>query len=43
MDGDTPHAPRTIDYPGQTGDMAEQPHDEMRSYTGRGLLAARRR
>ena len=30
--------PQTIPYPGETGDMADQPHDEMRSYVGRGLL-----
>jgi NAD(P)-dependent dehydrogenase (short-subunit alcohol dehydrogenase family) len=32
----------TIDYPGATGDMAEQPHDEMRSWQGRGLMQGRR-
>lgn len=26
-----------IPYPGHTADMAEQPHDEMRGYVGRGL------
>ena len=32
----------TIDYPGATGDMAEQPHDEMRSWQGRDLMHGRR-
>ncbi|NLU85049.1 SDR family oxidoreductase [Rhodococcus sp. HNM0569] len=36
------HTPHRIPYPGETRDMAEQPHDEMRSYEGRGLLAGRR-
>jgi len=31
-----------IPYPGHTADMAEQPHDEMRGYVGRGLLKGRR-
>jgi NAD(P)-dependent dehydrogenase (short-subunit alcohol dehydrogenase family) len=31
-----------IPYPGHTADMAEQPHDEMRRYVGRGLLKGRR-
>ncbi|UYP18191.1 SDR family oxidoreductase [Rhodococcus sp. Z13] len=31
-----------IDYPGETGDMAERPTDEMRDYTGRGLLSGRK-
>jgi NAD(P)-dependent dehydrogenase (short-subunit alcohol dehydrogenase family) len=31
-----------IPYPGHTADMAEQPHDEMRAYVGRGLLKGRR-
>ncbi|SHV33426.1 short-chain dehydrogenase [Mycobacteroides abscessus subsp. abscessus] len=31
-----------IPYPGHTEDMAEQPHDEMRRYVGRGLLKGRR-
>jgi NAD(P)-dependent dehydrogenase (short-subunit alcohol dehydrogenase family) len=34
--------PHTIDYPGSTADMAEQPQDEMRDYEGRGLLRGRR-
>lgn len=42
MDGNGEHTPRTIDYPGQTPTMAEQPHDEMRSYTGRGLLEGKK-
>lgn len=32
----------TIDYPGETGDMAEQPRDEMRDYRGRDLLAGKK-
>ena len=31
----------TIEYPGRTADMAEQPRDEMRDYRGRGLLAGK--
>jgi len=34
--------PQTIDYPGNTGDMAEQPQDEMRDYEGPALLRGRR-
>lgn len=33
----TPDA--VIPYPGETGDMAERPRDEMADYTGTGLLA----
>jgi NAD(P)-dependent dehydrogenase (short-subunit alcohol dehydrogenase family) len=29
-------------YPGDTGEMAPQPHDEMADYTGRDLLAGKR-
>jgi len=29
-------------YPGTTGEMSPRPADEMRGYTGRGLLAGRR-
>lgn len=36
------HAPHTIEYPGHTADMAEQPHDEMRAYRGRDLLAGKK-
>ncbi|HEY5857913.1 MAG TPA: SDR family oxidoreductase [Aldersonia sp.] len=32
----------TIEYPGRTEDMAEQPRDEMRDYRGRGLLAGKK-
>jgi NAD(P)-dependent dehydrogenase (short-subunit alcohol dehydrogenase family) len=32
----------TIDYPGHTTNMSEQPSDEMRDYVGRDLLAGRR-
>lgn len=35
------HEPKTIPYPGETGDMAERPHDEMRDYRGRDLLAGK--
>src|SRR3712207_855505 len=35
---DSEHPPHTIDQPGETGDMAEQPRDEMRGYTGTGKL-----
>jgi NAD(P)-dependent dehydrogenase (short-subunit alcohol dehydrogenase family) len=31
----------TIDYPGHTADMPDQPQDEMRAYVGRGLLSGR--
>ncbi|TQC49620.1 SDR family oxidoreductase [Rhodococcus sp. WS4] len=34
--------PHTIEYPGATAEMAEQPHDEMRSYRGRELLAGKK-
>ncbi|GAA4216772.1 SDR family oxidoreductase [Actinocatenispora rupis] len=37
----TPPAQRQP-YPGQTGEMEPEPHDEMRHYRGRGLLAGRR-
>ncbi|MFZ2526047.1 MAG: SDR family oxidoreductase [Rhodococcus sp. (in: high G+C Gram-positive bacteria)] len=36
------HAPQSIDYPGDTADMAEAPRDEMRDYRGRGLLVGRK-
>jgi hypothetical protein len=29
-------------YPGTTGEMSSRPADEMRGYTGRGLLDGRR-
>ncbi|MCU1699967.1 MAG: dehydrogenase [Mycobacterium sp.] len=32
----------TIDYPGHTADMSDQPADEMRGYVGRELLSGRR-
>jgi hypothetical protein len=32
----------TIDYPGHSSAMPEQPADEMRDYVGRGLLSGRR-
>ena len=34
--------PHTIPYPGETGDMADQPQDEMRAYVGRGLLEGKK-
>lgn len=34
--------PQNIQYPGSTGDMADEPQDEMRHYEGRGLLRGRR-
>lgn len=37
----TPPAQRQ-QYPGRTGDMEPEPHDEMRGYRGRGLLDGRR-
>ncbi|MFF0813756.1 SDR family oxidoreductase [Rhodococcus sp. NPDC003318] len=36
------HQPHTIDYPGSTSEMAEEPRDEMRDYRGRGLLDGRK-
>ncbi|WZU33920.1 General stress protein 39 [Rhodococcus ruber] len=39
---DVERPPHTIDYPGETADMAEQPRDEMRNYRGRDLLAGRK-
>jgi NAD(P)-dependent dehydrogenase (short-subunit alcohol dehydrogenase family) len=36
------HTPHTIDYPGHTADMAEQPQDEMRAYRGNELLKGKR-
>lgn len=36
------HKAETIEYPGRTGDMAEKPNDEMRSYRGRDLLVDKR-
>ena len=35
---DETRSKQTIPYPGATGDMADEPHDEMRAYRGRGLL-----
>lgn len=39
---DVERPPHTIEYPGETADMAEQPRDEMRNYRGRDLLAGRK-
>ncbi|MDF3313041.1 SDR family oxidoreductase [Rhodococcus sp. T2V] len=36
------HTPHTIDYPGRTAEMAEEPHDEMRAYRGNDLLKGKR-
>jgi NAD(P)-dependent dehydrogenase (short-subunit alcohol dehydrogenase family) len=33
--------PQTQEYPGRTGDLEPEPHDEMRDYVGRDLLAGR--
>ena len=42
MADDKERKPHTIDYPGDTTDMAERPRDEMRDYRGRDLLAGGR-
>ncbi|MFG1945520.1 SDR family oxidoreductase [Nonomuraea sp. NPDC048826] len=34
--------PQTQSYPGDSGEMAPEPRDEMRRYEGRGLLAGKR-
>lgn len=34
--------PQSQDYPGSTGEMEPEPHDEMADYAGRDLLAGRR-
>jgi NAD(P)-dependent dehydrogenase (short-subunit alcohol dehydrogenase family) len=36
------HPRQKIPYPGSTGDMIDQPHDEMASYEGRGLLKGKK-
>jgi NAD(P)-dependent dehydrogenase (short-subunit alcohol dehydrogenase family) len=33
--------PQQTEHPGRTGEMAPEPHDEMRDYEGRSLLAGR--
>jgi NAD(P)-dependent dehydrogenase (short-subunit alcohol dehydrogenase family) len=38
MSDDSEHPPHTISQPGETSEMEEQPHDEMRGYTGSGKL-----
>ena len=38
MSDDSEFPPHTIEHPGHTSDMAEEPHDEMRGYTGSGKL-----
>lgn len=38
----TPDNDTVIPYPGHTSDMAQKPRDEMRDYTGRGLLEGKR-
>lgn len=35
--------PQQQPYPGRSGDMQPEPHDEMRDYVGRGLLEGKRR
>ncbi|MGN5236098.1 MULTISPECIES: SDR family oxidoreductase [unclassified Rhodococcus (in: high G+C Gram-positive bacteria)] len=42
MDDGREREPHTIDYPGETGQMAERPRDEMRDYRGRDLLVGRK-
>ena len=39
---DNPPPAQEQQYPGTTGDMSPEPADEMRDYTGRGLLDGRR-
>ena len=34
--------PQTVEYPGTTGEMDPQPHDEMRGYQGSGRLESKR-
>lgn len=41
MGEEKPHAAKTIEYPGRTDEMAEKPRDEMRDYTGSGLLSGK--
>ena len=36
------HPRQKIDYPGKTGEMNDQPHDEMRGYRGSGLLEGKK-
>ncbi|PXW31899.1 UNVERIFIED_CONTAM: NAD(P)-dependent dehydrogenase (short-subunit alcohol dehydrogenase family) [Williamsia faeni] len=36
------HPRQKIPYPGHTADMIDQPHDEMASYVGRGLLEGKK-
>jgi NAD(P)-dependent dehydrogenase (short-subunit alcohol dehydrogenase family) len=38
---DKEHPEQTLPYPGSESDMAQQPQDEMRDYTGTGLLAGK--
>ncbi|WP_279103454.1 SDR family oxidoreductase [Gordonia bronchialis] len=42
MSDDEQHEAKTIDYPGRTAGMPDQPRDEMRDYRGRDLLAGRK-
>ena len=39
---ETPQPKQEQEYPGSTGEMVPEPHDEMRAYSGRGLLAGKR-
>jgi NAD(P)-dependent dehydrogenase (short-subunit alcohol dehydrogenase family) len=41
-DSDQQFPPQQQEHPGSTGDMTPEPHDEMRGYEGRGLLAGKR-
>jgi hypothetical protein len=38
MSDDREFPPQQTAYPGDTGELAREPHDEMRGYEGRGLL-----
>jgi NAD(P)-dependent dehydrogenase (short-subunit alcohol dehydrogenase family) len=41
-DANSTPPPQSQPYPGDTGEMAPEPRDEMRGYEGRGLLAGKR-
>lgn len=41
MSDEQQHAPETIEYPGRTAEMPDEPRDEMRDYRGRDLLAGK--
>lgn len=42
MEQDQTPQPQQVPYPGPTGDMKQEPRDEMRGYEGRGLLDGQR-